>query len=229
VNLSEAFLGAPVRVEGHWTGYTDCSKTVQGMKFSTKDGATVNEMLFYMNGDETWTQMGYGAQRFAYKDKRRGSNKDEDSSLKGLTEDVLGMFDLTQVKEREIDGEPLYELSGPVREAFLDKKTRAIVNAMAGASILEKFNTMRKAVVRVSKIDLLLRSGEIMNEADQMLAQMNVSDLKADIEFAPETFVFTPGEGVKVTTIHDLLKEHNMEQKAKELEEIHEEDLQKKE
>jgi RNA polymerase sigma factor (sigma-70 family) len=198
--VAEEIFGNRAEIHGEWRGLGDGSKYVSSDKIVADDRIILNRCI--RNATGMYNVFGRANSEeldgVIYEDL---IGDKEDHTLRGLTTSVLGLFDLTHVKETEVDGEPLIELSGMLREDFMAPGMRALINETFGGSDLEGLSTMRKAVIRVSKIDHLLRSGEVSNEADQILASIVVSNLKTDLTFAPEEFDYTPPAGVKVEKI----------------------------
>jgi hypothetical protein len=203
--LAEALFGNQAELHSVWRGLSDGSRYVNATKLLSNNMIIENKSV--RNADGIFTQFGPTSDSPEVEGvthlngERDKTPEKEEQGLKGITLSVISLFDFTHVREVEIDGEPLLELTGVVREDFLKPETRTMLRETLGASMLDSMTAMRKAVIRVSRIDHLLRSGEVVNEADQLLASMVISDLKTDLEFSSDAFDYTPPKGVKVTTL----------------------------
>jgi hypothetical protein len=213
---------AQVHVAGNYKGHIDGSRYIGDATMTTKAAAfnIKQKLMFIQNAKGYWVDFDFGdihdqkeknekvdiPSRRVVWNEQPGTSQKED--LDGLTASVFRMFEFTKVTEREIDGVALYELSGYLREDLLFPDGRKKAIKIEGESGLDIFKSMKKAVVRFAKKDNWIRSGEVFNEADVLIAALVINELKLDPEFSPTEFDYTPPEGVTVENLSDLAKKH---------------------
>jgi RNA polymerase sigma factor (sigma-70 family) len=209
-NFEFDIADAGLELCGTWRGYTDNSESELISDITVK---AANRMIkttsrHIRNQQYEWSDIEWINDRDIRTRSIYKSRPSEDASVLNAST-LCARFDFTTIVEKEINGETLHELSGVLREDFLSPEEHADILSSEGASFIDNLKTMKKIVLRVAKKDLLLRSGEVLDEADKILASIVITDLKINPVFAENAFDYTPPEGVKVIDMTEKLPAGN--------------------
>jgi outer membrane lipoprotein-sorting protein len=199
-----------VEAKGHARCHADGRRFI--MEMESKTGGMTLQMRVVSDGQIMWSEVSApGGQKMvqrwptAMMDKMGGSNQNPLAAIKQMRE----QFAFTTVTDGPVGKEDVSILEGTVKPDFVERQLKAVEEtggAMAAAMAKAQLESMAKARVYVDKKDHLVRRTEMLDKKDQVVAAVQLENIRAGVPLDDAIFKYAPPAGVQVMDMAQMLK-----------------------
>jgi len=208
IEMKIKMMGQDMLQKGHLIATGDDKQFA--LDVNVKLGEMEVKSRIFCDGETMWVDGAAGGQKFVQKmslasmDKMMPGVRRQNATLSSI-KDMAQSMDFTDISDGTVDGFDVLVLEGHVRD-FLDAETKQEIKKQAGDSVLDQFKGMKRAKLQLDKSKLFLRKSEIFDAAGNVMVMMHFTNVTLDKPVTPETFKFTPPEGVAVMDMDAMFK-----------------------
>ncbi|MCZ7648846.1 MAG: hypothetical protein M5U26_26910 [Planctomycetota bacterium] len=210
--MKMSMMGMQTGGAGHFKGKGDSSKFIMDMTMQVmgqemkmnmvNDGTTVWIETTMPGGQGKMVQKMSGEMMKKLGGQQGGSPMDQVQQMRKT-------YDFTEVSEDKLGERAVYVLKGKIKANAADeaaKRAEEVGGAQAAAMARAQMQGMDSATIYIDKEDLLVRKLNVLDAQGAAVMEMDMKNMKINVELKEDEFKYTPPEGATVMDVEEMLR-----------------------